>query len=695
MSPIIQSNQKQGNNSPRVRSTLPARMLPVILVGMFIFLALAADLTPAKKYYFNTQRTVVETFSRLEDLDFRSPLPFCGVCSYHESLPYMVLLKTVHSFIPDRLFSLRLVSVFSGAAGLVIFYLIGKSLLSRPAALVAVYFLATNAAYLETARSYGYLSLSYAIALLTVLFGVWGCLKEHWQPWVILSAVSGYLLLYLYAPMRITAIPLVVAGYFISGEERWRKILIFGVVFAVLLFGFSLWQRSENGLISSIFQGDRWEEYGGTAIVRNLQPLTGYLFNLGRTTFATDTEGSRLYHSVYLPFWIIGLLVCLLRRRRGHIILLLLMGLIALTRLPTHRLTPRRIVDILYPLALLTGLGMTAAVEYLSRLCTRKRIYQAVLAAGYLFLAGAGLIEVRHFFRDLSRPPHPVTTDELARLADSVLDKVNRYRLIFFPYEDLPYVHGNRYLVNRLTPDRKSIWIPTGYLQGMMEGVTHTNQSFMVVYHRPMPEGFSRAVTWAREHFPESISVYDVPDSSFGLIGFIAPDSISPNLIASLRPRVLISGGKMPEFHSFVVAEEPVYDVEMLTAEAGEPPWIIFDFGEDNRKIPRVLVASPPRDQISARPDLFIREAVISAGSDGENWEELGRLRGDRVTRRPFVAYQWTFPGDRPWRYYRLTFFEQDGRPARSAGLYNLGLYESERHPPAVFHGERLADGGY
>lgn len=691
------------------------RLLPVILIGFFVVLSLAADIAPAKKFYFVYETEGMKPFFRLETTDFRGPLPLCPVTYSYSSLPYLLLLKAVHANVADRLLSLRLVSVLTGSAGLICFYLIGKSLLSRSAALVGAFFLVANPAFLETARAFGYVSLSHMTALLAFLFAVIAGRGKKWWLWVLFSAVSSYLLLYLYAPMRLATIPLIILCFVVSGKGWWRKILIYGGVFIGILIGVGFFQSRSVGLVSRILQSNYSDEYIGSEtspvvieqlarhVKMNIPVLFGYLLNLKRTVFTTGwapaAQNSRLFHSAYIPFWIIGLIVCGCRRRRGDIIVLLMLAFFAFSKLPSNGIWPRRMIDILYPLALLAGVGVTAAYSYLARVLSPgpRRIAALLVLCG--FLLASGFFEIKHFLFELSRPQYDVPSETLSRIADFLLERLENNQMVVFPYDEHPYLVGNKYLANRLREDHLIRSAPPfpGILLRYMQWSLTTGMPLTVVYRAPISEDYSSAIAWANENFPGAIAISGIPGSDFAVFTFSPPASVSPNLIASKKPRIQLSGGPVLEPRPF--AADEIYfdfvsyisfDVEIRPSREGEAPWLVFDFGMENRRIPRVLLAAPPGDAISSRPDLFIREAVISAGSDGVNWEVLGRIKGDKVTRRAFHSYQWLFPGDRPFRYYRLEFFADGGRPARSVFLDELGLYESENLLTGVSRSKRI-----
>lgn len=679
------------------------------MIGLFIVLSVAADLiSPAKNYYFIVERVVPEIFQRMESLDLRSPLPHdWGAIGAFLSLPYLILLRAANFLVPDRLAAMRLVSVLSGSAVLAFFYLLGKKLVSRSAAIVAVFFLVANPAFLETARSFGFISFSHMAALLAVLLAVVAGEKERWGIWVALSAAASYLLLHVYSLMRITTIPLIIAFFLISGRDRWRKLLLFTVVFIVLLAGFGLFQDGGPGLVSAVLQTREWSEFAGGPIEeaglrnflsnleRNTPILAGYLFNLDRTVFTTGTaltptaEQSRLFHSAFIPFWMLGLAVCAFRRRRGDLMVLLMLAVFILPKLPSNGLWPRRMLDMLYPLALLVGVAFVYLYSLLSRALSGKAWQAAVPAAAGGFLLLVGFLEAGHFLLELSRPSIAMSRRELSRLADHVGERLQRDEMVISTRAAHPYLFGNRYLINRLKGDHVFLSIPPRYgrLVGYLENALVVGRPLSVIYVPPRPEEFSSCLDWANEHFPGALTFFELPGGHLNAFTFTPPADLSPNLVISERPRVIVSGEASP--YSDFLDDEGFFHLAARPPSPEEAPSIVFDFGEDNRRVPRVILASPP-GRITPRPDLFIRRAVVSAGFDGEEWEEVGRLRGDRVSRHRFFAYQWTFAGDRPFRYYRFEFFDDAGRPAAEVVLQDLGLFETENHLANLLRREEI-----
>ncbi len=704
------------------------RLLPVLLILLFVVLALAADRTPAKKILFSTETKAVWTFFRFDSVDLRSPLPDAVVAYPWQSIPYMLLLRTVHSLVPDRLAASRLTSIISASAGLVLIYLIARMLTSRLAAIAALFFLVTGSAYVETARAFGYVSFSHAAALLAVFFAVTAEVRGGRWLWVSLSAASSYLLLHVYAPMRITAIPLIGLIYLTSGRDRWRRLLLFTGVFLVLVVGVGLLQRGGPGLILRIFQFGRWDEYIGdetrpfiaSQLVKHLREhipvVLGYLFNLKRVVFTTQwtpgAEYSRLYHSAYIPFWVIGLAVCLFRRRRGDVIVLMMLGTLILSRMASHGIWPRRIVDILYPLALLVGIGVTAAYSWLARFSAGRTrgVLAPVLIGGYLLAAGLG--EVRHFLLEISPPPRAVSAETLSEIGDFLAARLERNHMVTFPYYCHPYVTGNRYLVNRLQEEQivRSVNLtgPEGIAPSLSEMLTRymaasilTGKPLTFIHCTPIAEDFREGIDWARRNFPGAVTVFEIAGGDFEVLTFAPPPGLSPNLIASERPGIRLSGGPEPrprpfpkEQINFDYWRRASFDVEIRPDRAGGATWMVLDFGEGNRRVPRALLAAPPGDNITVRPALFLRQAVISASSDGREWEVLGRMGGDRVDHRPGRSYRWPVPGDRPFRYYCLEFFDDEGKPAESVRLVNLWLLESENRHLEELYGTRVIDLG-
>lgn len=703
------------------------RVLPGLLIGLFIFLALAADRAPAKKFLFSTETKGIWSLFRLESLDFRAPLPDAVVAYPFQSLPYMLSLKTVHSFVPDRLFALRLVSVLSAVFSLVFIYLIARILISRSAAIVALFFLVTGSAYLETSRAFGYVPLSHSASLLAILFAVIAWDRNDRGLWAALSGAAGYLLLYFYAPMRITAIPLIILIYLSSGRGRWRRLLLFGGVFVGLLVGIGLFQRGHSGLILRILQFGRWDEYTGhgttpfilsqfvTHLRVHIPVMLGYLFNLNRIPFVTQwtpgAEYSRLFHTAFIPFWVTGLAVCGLRRKRGDIIVLLMMTWFILSRLPAHGIWPRRVIDILYPLSLLVGVGVTFIYSCLVRVLSgrNRRIWAGVVLG--IFLLSVGFSEARYFLFELAPPSPNVSAETLSEIGDFLSDRLETNHMVAFPYYCHSFVVGNKYLINRLKGDEivrsvNTIGPPPQFpsisemLNRYMVASVVTDKSLTFIHCAPVSKDFYPALNWADEYFPESLSRTEIAGGLFEVFTFTPPDSVSANLIASENPAVRLSGGPIPAPAAFGREElvfdywpRVFFDVEIWPSREGDPPWIVFDFGDDNRKILRGILASPPGDHNASRPDRFIRQAVVSAGTDGENWEELRRIRGDLVSGLPRKAYQWAIPGDRPFRYYRLEFFDDDNRPANSVTLRNLWLLESEDHRVGQFYQTEVIGG--
>jgi len=686
---------------------LLSRLLPALLIGLFLVLALVADIWLAKKYYFYAEAHGMKAFYRLDNLNWRGPLPLAGGLNQDESLPYLLLLKTVHYFISDRLLCMRLVSISAGAATLIFLYLIGKSLLSRTIALVALYFLVTNPAFLETARAYGYHSLSHMVSILAILFAVLSGRQRFWWWAVSFSAFACFLLLYLYGWMRLVTIPWVIVWYLFSGRGWCRKTLLFCGIFGALIIAIGVFQQGDSSIISQVFLTEGWNEYAGTRqsaldidrflghLQHNFPILLGYLFNLKRIEFATEVVQSRISNSAYVPFWIIGLVICGWRRRRGHIMVLLMLAFFALPQLPSNSLMPHRVIFILYPLALLIGSGVTGVYSYVTRFALRQSWNRVVRASFCAFLLVVGVFNTKYFLFELSRPQHAVSPEDLSMIADFILEQGGKNIRVVFPRDFHPYIYGNKYLVNRVTKDYQIRSIDPKSLINVIYMTLIDRTPFLAVFHHPAPEGFAWAIDWAQERFPESTMISSLPNSEFGVFTFMPPPSISPNLLASEKLKVSLSDG-LREKPVISEAEalnnfsdgDPTTWVEIAPFQEGEPPRVIFDFGNNNKRVPRVILASPADHH--PHPELFMRDAIISASPDGKDWEILSWIKGDDD---PWLGmwYQWTFPGEQPFRYYQVEFYEDDGRPAQSVVIGELGLFESERHWIGLVAHEKMA----
>jgi hypothetical protein len=90
----------------------------------------------------------------------------------------------------------------------------------------------------------------------------------------------------------------------------------------------------------------------------NIQYAFGYLAGLNRVHFSDKDCYSRLFNIVYTPFLLLGFLICIKRRNRSTILLLLLFCLFFLVPLFSSRIEPRRLMFSLCPIYLLIALGI-------------------------------------------------------------------------------------------------------------------------------------------------------------------------------------------------------------------------------------------------------------------------------------------------------------------------------------------------
>lgn len=676
------------------------RLLPVLLIGLFIILAIAADVWPAKNYYFYSQLCVLETFARLDDFNWTRAFPFNAGYNYAESLPYLLFLKTIQCASSDRLLCMRLTSIAAGTATLIFIYLICNSLFSGIIALLVLFFLVTNPAFLETARAYGYMSLSHMFGILALLFAIISVRNRRWWLWVSLSAFAASLLIYLYAIVRIAVVPLIMAWYLISGRRGWRKLLLFSGAVVLILFAVVILYQVPARDIPKILFTNGYHEYAGGKdsyidinnllkhINRNTYTILGYIFCWRRSEFGTDISRSRLLNSVYLPLWIIGLITCGFKRRPGHIFAILMLLFFVLAPLPAGASPPRHIILVFYPLALLIGIGVYESYLYFIHFSSSKTGKRIVLMMFSIFFLGIGFFDVRYFLFQLSRPKYNVSNEQMFTIAEYILSQENN-PMISYSEECLKYVLGNKYLINKLNMGRV---MDTTKLKFMhcIYATLEAGNPLLYVHKYPVSEDFRQGIDWTKNQFPENCFISQIPNTELFIFNFSIPDSFSPNLLVSEHPEIRLSAGTIEDRWSYInnfTDGDPTTEVEIMPSLEDTPPWMILDFGNINKKVPRVIGATMADDNLNSAQ--YFRDIIISTSQNRKDWEILCRLKGE-YNPRPGIWYQWSIPGDRPFQYYRLEFYEADGRPSHLVVIGNFGLFESKRHLLNLIHPEMI-----
>lgn len=105
--------------------------------------------------------------------------------------------------------------------------------------------------------------------------------------------------------------------------------------------------------------------------------------------------------------------------------------------------------------------------------------------------------------------------------------------------------------------------------------------------------------------------------------------------------------------------------------KAGEPAWVMIDFGEGREEIVN-FIRTGPRPDI---PKQSFKDAVIQGSRNGANWEDIAAIIEEEVPARDDWR-GWFFRNSTPYRFYRL--FIIDGHEENGA-FYSLGALELYR----------------
>ncbi len=425
----------------------------LILIGVFILLAVVPDLVwPSRKSYFATYTCDFKNFTILHPVPSGSFFAPGGGGQEPYSVIYMGLLRGVYAFVPHRLAAMRALSIACAVGVLWLLYLTARRLLSPPEAGLYLFLLATSPIYLESARAFGYQSLSHLAVILTVYLTVRSGERSGWAA---AAAVSAFSTLALYVTAR-PAAAFPVLYYLLDWRNCWKRLLLYLAVFVFLVTAAGLAEGRSPAQPWKYFsspeeQAGIWPVTAGRVdwsslgrhLAGNLRRAAGYLLNIERQPFADRESSSRLFSPVYTPFLLLGLGGVWFRRRQGRNAILIMLFLFILLPLASREIQPRRILVSLYPLYLLIVLGLSLAY----RLVIRRRPLFVGLALAALL--AVGLRDVREFLFRVSRPRLNYSRPELKAVARFVEDNWKAVPHIRYYKEIDELIMGNPYFVPR------------------------------------------------------------------------------------------------------------------------------------------------------------------------------------------------------------------------------------------------------
>jgi len=564
---LIQSPGDFGtSNFKKERSQLNhhQKWLAVGLISLFVILSVIADLSWPLKNTYAFFDIGSRSFNMLNQItpDMRYSGGGSGMLS--SSLIWTIALKLFYSIIPSRMLCLRVMSLFFSCLSLVLLFRVSIYLFSRIVAFIFLFLLVTSPIYVESMRAFGWNSLSCLVVVTCLYLLAFSLNNKKVVLKTVLLAFFSILTLSLYLIGRlIIFLPIIFSLIYI--KTGWRRLFLYLFLLTgfILIIDFSFKSRSFNPkefLSCSIkdvgfeFTGPAYEWLGTRDaedpeeikkyelgqwnrieslkhnLWDNIQYALGYFAGFNRVHFSDKDWHSRLFNIVYTPFLLLGIAICLIRRNRSTILLLLLFGLFFLMPLFSSRIEPRRLLFSLVPIYLLIALGIRFV--YLLLLNSRSltsywRRFKYLLLALLILL---GSYDICEFLFEVSKPSFNYSRSRLKKMADEIIALGEDSDTIKYNWISIDLIWGNPYLVKH--PGSLDLkWMGpyerTGFRESLEEAEKRGERLLYLYALCPHPYytegGFSSIdsnLSRIRKHYPNSVSFSRVAGTELNYLLF-------------------------------------------------------------------------------------------------------------------------------------------------------------------------------
>ena len=444
---------------PMRRSSPPLDRLVAALIGLFLIAVFLADLYPCKNVdsnYAYVERGNVLALDMNFNLQPSMRYSSGFTARYYDSLFYVALIKLFHLIIPYRLLCLRIISVLATSLSLFLLYRIAVILFCRGVGVVLLFILATSPAYLENMRAFGYTPLTNTMVCLICyllaasLNGRKAAIKSF------LMALVSYSLLSLYVIGRLI-IFLPVFVFLSRVKKYWKQVVWFPALLVLIVLAIDLLLGAPHFSVKrSVLIHSEW-----LAPISERAPIDGPVlqarlrFNLQwalkylslRYTPIFDKEENvwvnpePLIRVFFAPFFVLGILVCLWRRRTSNIFLLTWLLLLLGAPLFSSWLPVRRFALALTPVYFMIALGLWFSFRLLTLmipgpLCRRICILLLLLAGG---------CNLCLFFSTTAKPEYNYSRRQLRLLAEAVSEKGKPARTVRWNRTSESLIWGNPY----------------------------------------------------------------------------------------------------------------------------------------------------------------------------------------------------------------------------------------------------------
>lgn len=512
------------------------------LICLSVFLSLLADCWPCKKHYFFSQDSVTKIFDNLADLKPGMRYSRGHGGESHESLAYLSLIKIVHRIIPSRIFCLRISSLLASLAALLLLYRIALELFSRWIALLFLFLLSTSPVYLESMRTLSFIPLSNLVVAAALYFIVSGLNNRRVFLKTLLLAGCCFLTMSLYVIGRLVALfAIVYFGLYLRRD--WRKLMIFLLLLVgpLLLLDLALGDKRFN-LKDAVEVGPEWLKMEPGRVEGTLKNRVRSNFILARDSllqrerrpFEDEDHRSRLFNLFYTPFFLIGILLCLVRLKRSNLFLLLWFALFFTVPLGSSWWGVRRIVFALPPIYLSIALGLEFVFRLLQRSFSSAACRNSLTGVSLALLAVIGGWDIHEFLFLVAKPTYNYSRGQLQSVAFSVMEEGRGNSFIWCVKPSRDLILGNPYFIDGVTDLKFSFRVRStcDSLRTVVNCVLRRGGSELFIYntapcfkrHYP-PEYHEQLLSdleWIQRTYPDLMRFSEIPGTGLRCI------SISP-----------------------------------------------------------------------------------------------------------------------------------------------------------------------
>jgi len=518
-------------SSRPVRASRLDKLVMISLISLFLVLNLLADRFPYKKipaYGWCQHPSNLMALAMNWEIKPSMMYSYGSSAWFTESFFYVVLVKLVYLLIPFRLICLRIISVGVTLVALVFLYRLAVLLINRPVAGIFLFLLTSSPVYLDQMRSLGYIPLTNAVMVGIAYFLVAGFYQKNSALAVILPALGCFFILSLYAPgLMIIILPILF--FIIYLKESWKRLLffmLFLILFIVITDFFVNGRQFQVAGSITCSEGVALDDHSLPAQLewrlRHNWNMACHYFSLKNGGFYDQAYNDELQkpdpiiNCAYLPFLLLGIIICIWKRQKSNIFILIWFCLTSMPFFITDDIALRRIVFSFNPIFLLTSLGLYGFFIIFIRIrgLNRKRRWLTSISLAFLLIVGGH--NIYYYLFQVSRPYYQYSKDQLKIIARTI-DKMawiaptirvdrNTARLIWGnPYFDKHFIDIS--IVKKMERDIRQG--KSRKIQNQLMAAVEEGGGMLFIY--TMPLGEKPPLRWLNGLFGNRISTFQVP----------------------------------------------------------------------------------------------------------------------------------------------------------------------------------------